>query len=62
MITKSRILKIGNPDYMGRIITRKAAERMIKEGNNVQNVKKLYIEGNYVVAEMIIKDDNNTIV
>ena len=62
MIAKSRILKIGSPDYMGRIITREAAERMVKEGNNVQNVKKLYIEGDYVVAEMIVKDDNITTV
>ena len=60
MIVKSRILKIGSPDYMGRIITKEAAERIVKECNNVQNIKKLYIEGDYVVAEMTIKDDNIT--
>ena len=61
MITKSRILKIGSPDYIGRIITRDVAEQMIKDVNTEQlmyspagKVSRLYIEGDYVVAEMNI--------
>ena len=61
MITKSRILKIGRPDCMGRVFTREAAEQMIKDVNTEQlmdstvvKVGRLYIEGDYVVAEMNI--------
>ena len=62
MITKSRILKIGHADYMGRIFTREAAEQMVKDSNNRlqltntnYKVSKLYIEGDYIVAEMNTK-------
>ena len=61
MITKSRILKIGSPDYTGRVFTREVAEQMIKDINteqlmysSVSKVSRLYIEGDYVVAEMNI--------
>ena len=61
MITKSRILKIGSPDYMGRVFTHEAAEQMIKDVNTEQlmyspagKVSRLCIEGDYVVAEMNI--------
>ena len=61
MITKSRILKIGSPDYTGRVFTREAAEQMIKDVNTEQliyspagKVSRLYIEGDYVVAEINI--------
>ena len=61
MITKSRILKIGSPDYMGRVFTREAAEQMIKDVNTeqlmyspVSKVSRLYIEGDSVVAEINI--------
>ena len=61
MITKSRILKIGSPDYTGRVFTREVTEQMIKDINTeqlmyspVSKVSRLYIEGDYVVAEMNI--------
>ena len=61
MTNKSRILKIGTPDHMGRIFTREAAEQMVKDVNTEQlmyspagKVSRLYIEGDYVVAEINI--------
>ena len=61
MITKSRILKIGSPDYAGRVFTREVAEQIVKDVNTEQLMysaagkgSRLYIEGDYVVAEMNI--------
>ena len=59
MTNKSRILRIGYADYMGRILTHEAAEQMVKDVNTEQlmyspagKVSRLYIEGDYVVAEI----------